>query len=47
MSEWDDFINEIPFYGDIESIVQQYNDAKQQPDRPTQFERKYVGNIDN
>lgn len=42
LTEWDDFIREIPSYGDIEGIVKQYNDAEQRPDRQTQFERTYV-----
>lgn len=43
LTEWDAFIKEIPAYGDIEGIMKQYNDAKQNPDRQTQFERTYVG----
>ena len=42
MDEWDNFIAQIPSYGDIDWVVEQYNSAEQQPDRPNQFERTWV-----
>lgn len=42
MSEWDGFITGVTKYGDINYIVDQYNAAKQKPDRPLQTERDYL-----
>lgn len=42
MDEWDSFIAEIPNYGDMNWVVDQYNAAPQREDRANQFEREWI-----